>query len=49
MKKSEIYTKAMLAVIDDDTLTAPQKLEIIDRLLSDRTVAKWNEEQEEKF
>lgn len=48
MKKSEIYYEAALSVIDDDTLIAPQKFEIIEQLITDRTLAKLVEEQEEK-
>lgn len=48
MKKSEIYYEAALAVIDDDTLIAPQKLEIIELLIVDKNIAEMVEEQEGK-
>ena len=48
MKKSEIYLEAILAVIDDDTLIAPQKYEIIEQLLEDKNHAQWSEEQAAK-
>ncbi len=47
MKKSEIYKEAILAVLDDDTLVAPMKFEIVEQLMHDRSIAKLVEENEE--
>lgn len=50
MKKSVIYYEAILAVLDDDTLVAPQKFDIVEQLMTDRNLAKLVEEhEEEKF
>ena len=48
MKKSEIYTVAMETVVDRVNLRARDKLAIIEQLLMDRSLAMWQEEQEEK-
>lgn len=48
MRKSEIYHMAMLSVIEDCRLEASTKLKIVEQLLSDKSLAKWSEEQEEK-
>ena len=48
MKKSEMYTDAMLAVIENARISAEDKLDIIERLMTDRNLARWNEEQQEK-
>lgn len=48
MKKSVIYHMAMLSVIEDAKLDANVKLEIVKQLISDQTLAKWSEEQDEK-
>ena len=47
MKKSERYNLAMLAVVDS-MLTASTKLEIIETLMADRTVAEYCEQEDEK-
>ena len=46
MKKSEIYTRAMKAVLKDSTLAVSEQLDIIETLLADRNVARWSEKQE---
>ena len=46
MKKSEIYQTAMVSVVDDDRLDAKTKLEIIERLLSDKGIAELVEKKE---
>lgn len=48
MKKSEIYTAAMLAVLREPELNLGEKLEILEGLLADRSLARWSEEQEAK-
>lgn len=47
MKKSERYQKAMIAVIETE-MTAEDKLEIIETLWADHSLAEWSEKQEEK-
>ena len=46
MKKSAIYTLAMLAVLRDEQTPATVQLDIIETLLADRNVARWSEKQE---
>jgi hypothetical protein len=48
MKKSEIYTVAMCSVIEDRNITPIRKLEIIERLMQDKSIAKLVEEKEEE-
>ena len=48
MKKSVVYTLAMLAVLRDEQTPSTVKLDVIEALLDDRRVAKWSEEQEAK-
>lgn len=47
MKKSEKYNLAMMAVVDTH-MTAQAKLEIIEMLLADRTIAEYCEKAEEE-
>ena len=47
MKKSEKYQKAMMAVMRDNGIPNEQKLEIIEQLLADKSLAEWNEAQKE--
>lgn len=46
MKKSEIYHKAMLVIVDSMKLSAEEKLEILETLADNESVAKWNERNE---
>ena len=46
MKKSAIYTLAMLAVLRDEQTPSTVKLDVIETLLADRSVARWSEKQE---
>ena len=48
MKKSEIYQMAMVSVIDDETLDANTRLEIIAVLQNDKGIAEYTEAREEK-
>lgn len=48
MKKSEIYTEAILAVIEDKRISSEDKLEIIEQLITDKNLALWSEEQANK-
>lgn len=43
-KKSELYQWAMIAVVQAEHLTPMTKIEVIDQLLTDQRVAKFNEE-----
>lgn len=47
MKKSEKYQLAMVAVIESQLLDSKSKLEIIETLIGDRTVAEYSEKVEE--
>lgn len=47
MKKSEIYTKALVAVLGSSDFTAAEKLEVVEQLMTDRNVAKYVDEAEE--
>jgi len=46
MKKSEKYQYAMLAVLESQMITSPSKLEIIETLLGDKTMAEYTEKME---
>lgn len=48
MKKSEIYVVAMCSVIEDRNVPTIQKLEIIERLMQDKSIATLVEEKEEE-
>ena len=48
MKDSEKYTNAMLAVINSTMIMSHDKLEIIEELLSDRSLALYREKEAEK-
>ena len=43
MKKSEIYTLAMVAVVNSRDFGAMDKLDIIETLLSDKSIALYRE------
>lgn len=47
MKKSEIYNAAMLAVVDSNLLPHV-KLEVVEQLMADKTVAEMCETYENK-
>lgn len=47
MKRSEQYTKAMLAVLDDQRFSPWVKLEVLESLMEDRRVAEYSEKQKE--
>lgn len=46
MKNSEKYYAAMICVVNSHSLCAADKLEIIERLLSDKGIAELVEKQE---
>lgn len=46
MKKSQIYTKAMEAVIRDKSISLDETLEILAVLMDDKRSAIWSEERE---
>ena len=46
MKKSEIYQLAMLSVICDEHIDPVNKLEIIERLTADKSLAEFTEKNE---
>lgn len=46
MKKSEVYNCAMIAVINS-VFPAEMKLEVIEVLMNDKSVAEWSEKKEE--
>lgn len=48
MKKSELYSMAMCCVIDNSRLDAGTKLEIIEVLMHEKSLAEWSEEKEEE-
>jgi len=48
MKKSEKYQVAMIAVIANNSINAAEKLEIIETLMADKSIAEWSENQEEE-
>lgn len=47
MKKSERYYIAMLAVITNTNILADDKIEILETLMDNKSVAEWQEKQEE--
>lgn len=47
MKKSEIYHKAMMVIVDSMKLSAEEKLEILEVLAENESTAKWCEKREE--
>lgn len=47
MKKSEQYTIAMRAVIDDRTIVTADKIEILATLMTDKSLAEYAEEARE--
>lgn len=46
MKKSEVYTMAMVAVLDCERFTVIEKLEILEPLMDQRKSERWCEEKE---
>ena len=48
MKKSEIYTLALVAVVNSRDFSVLDKLDVVKQLMDDRSVAEWSEKQEEK-
>ena len=46
MKASERYTAAMVAVINNTNINAADKLEIIETLMGDKSIAEFREKQE---
>lgn len=46
MKKSERYYMAMCAVVDDESISAEDKLEIMETLMEAKSVAEYVERQE---
>lgn len=48
MKKSEKYQVAMIAVLTNNSITATDKLEIIEELLGDKSLAEYTERREEE-
>lgn len=46
MKKSELYQIAMIAVVNSNFLNAGEKLEVLERLMEDKTMAGWSEKKE---
>ena len=48
MKNSEIYNMAMCCVIDDRRLDAGTKLEIVEKLINDRSIAEYSERKAEE-
>lgn len=48
MKKSELYQLAMLSVVDDESIEAADKLEVVEVLMNDKRIAEWSEKQEEE-
>ena len=46
MKKSEQYSIAMKAVIDDRTIVTAEKIEILATLMSEQNIARMIEERE---
>ena len=48
MKKSEIYTMALLAVMDSANLTAMAKLEVAELLMSEKSLAEILEKAEDE-
>ena len=48
MKKSEIYNVAMLCVISTNQLNDVEKLEVIEQLMGDKSLAEFSENKAEK-
>jgi hypothetical protein len=48
MKKSEMYKKAQIAILQMDGLTFNDTLEILRVLMDDEEMAKWSEDKAEK-
>lgn len=48
MKKSERYQVAMIAVLTNNSIMANDKLEIIETLMGDKSLAEWSEKAEEE-
>ena len=48
MKKSDIYRYAMIAVVDHAGFHASTKIEIIEMLMGDKSMAEWVEKNEEE-
>lgn len=48
MKRSEIYHKAMLAVVNSPSMSGEDKLEVLDLLASEKRLAVFSEEMAEK-
>lgn len=48
MKKSEMYQVAMIAVLTNNSIMPTDKLEIIELLLANKSLAEWGEKEEEK-
>ena len=48
MKKSHKYYAAMICVVNNHSLSAAEKLEIIEQLMQDKTVAEFVEKKEEE-
>jgi hypothetical protein len=46
MKKSDMYTLAMEAVLRDTTLAVSEKVDILGVLMVDRSMARWSEKAE---
>ena len=46
MKKSERYQVAMIAVLTNPAITPSDKLEIIETLLDNKSLAEWSEKEE---
>lgn len=47
MKRSQKYYLAMISVIQSEEIAVSDKLEILETLIGDRTVAEYAEKQEE--
>jgi hypothetical protein len=48
MKRSQKYYLAMIAVINSEEIAVNEKLEIIETLIGDKTVAEYSEKMEEE-
>jgi len=48
MKRSQKYYMAMIAVINSEEIAVNEKLEIIETLIGDKTVAEFAEKTEEE-
>lgn len=47
MKKSEVYEKAMAAVIRDGSIGMAETLSMLSVLMKDKELADWHEQREE--